>query len=134
MSNIKGIRAYKQMQQSRTAPKAKSEGGFGKFMKGVAAGSLTAVATVGSAAPGGGLISGVANGLSSIITGDGGNSAQQEQLDKMWAMQRESQMFNMQYLELQTEMQAENRRFSSMSNLMKVRHDTAKSAINNMQV
>ena len=95
MSNIKGIRAYKQLEQSRTAPKAKSDSGFGSFMKGVATGSLTAVATVGSAAPGGGLIAGVANGLSSIITGGGGNSAQQEQLDKMWAMQRESQMFNM---------------------------------------
>ena len=50
----------------------------------------------------------------------------------MWAMQEQNQMFNMQYFELQQQMQSDNRNFSTMSNLMKVRHDTAKAAINNM--
>jgi hypothetical protein len=50
----------------------------------------------------------------------------------MWAMQQENQVFNMQYMQLQQSIQADNRNFSTMSNLLKVRHDTAKSAINNM--
>jgi hypothetical protein len=41
--------------------------------------------------------------------------------------------FNMQYLQLQNEMQQENRKFSVLSNIMKTKHDTAKNAINNVR-
>lgn len=41
--------------------------------------------------------------------------------------------FNMQYLGLQQEMQAENRKFTLLSNIMKTRHDTAKNAISNVR-
>jgi hypothetical protein len=41
--------------------------------------------------------------------------------------------FNMQYLGLQQEMQAENRAFTMLSNIMKTRHDTAKNVINNVR-
>ena len=43
------------------------------------------------------------------------------------------QSFNLQYLQLQQKMQGENRQFTLMSNIMKVKHDTAKSAINNVR-
>ena len=43
------------------------------------------------------------------------------------------QSFNLQYLQLQQNMQQQNRQFTLMSNIMKVKHDTAKSAINNVR-
>ena len=41
--------------------------------------------------------------------------------------------YNLQYLQLQQDMQAENRQFTMMSNIMKTKHDTAKAAINNIR-
>jgi hypothetical protein len=47
-------------------------------------------------------------------------------------LQAEAQAFNVQYLQLQSELQRESREFTAVSNVMKVRHDTAKSAIHNI--
>jgi hypothetical protein len=44
-----------------------------------------------------------------------------------------NQSFNLQYLQLQQKMQGDNRQFTLMSNIMKVKHDTAKNAINNVR-
>ncbi len=41
--------------------------------------------------------------------------------------------FNLQYLQLQQDMQQQNRQFTMISNIMKVKHDTARSAINNIR-
>lgn len=122
--------------------KKKKGGGFGKVLSKVADGALIATSAVAPFVPGGQLVKAAADGLYALkndtppglSAGAGGGGQPQEQLDKMWQMQRENQVFNMQYLALQTEIQSENRRFSTMSNLMKARHDTAKSAINNMHV
>ena len=43
------------------------------------------------------------------------------------------QSFNLQYLQLQNNMQQQNREFTMVSNIMKVKHDTAKAAINNVR-
>jgi len=43
------------------------------------------------------------------------------------------QSFNLQYLQLQQDMQQQNRQFTLVSNIMKVKHDTAKNAINNVR-
>ena len=48
-------------------------------------------------------------------------------------MQEMNQGFNLQYLELQQNMQQENRKFSTLSNIMKTKHDTAKATINNVR-
>ncbi len=45
-------------------------------------------------------------------------------------LQREAQTFNLQYLQLQESMQRESREFTALSNVMKVKHDSAKAAIN----
>ncbi|AKQ64350.1 hypothetical protein A176_001262 [Myxococcus hansupus] len=45
----------------------------------------------------------------------------------------EGQKFNMAYLSLQNEMQKESREHNAVSNIMKVRHDSAKAAINNIR-
>jgi hypothetical protein len=54
-------------------------------------------------------------------------------LASVQAMQRESQAFNLQLLALQEEVQQENRRFSTVSNVLRARHDTAKAAISNVR-
>jgi hypothetical protein len=48
-------------------------------------------------------------------------------------MQAMNHSMNAQYLMLQNEMQAENRQFSVMSNIMKLRHETAKNSISNFR-
>jgi hypothetical protein len=47
---------------------------------------------------------------------------------------REVQMsFNLQYLQLQSQMQHENRSYTAVSNIMKTKHDTVKNSINNVR-
>ena len=41
--------------------------------------------------------------------------------------------FNLQYLQLQSAMQDENREFTAVSNIMKTKHDTVKNSINNIR-
>lgn len=48
-------------------------------------------------------------------------------------MQEMSQVFNMQYLMLQQSMQNDNRQYTTLSNVMKAKHDTAKNALENLQ-
>jgi hypothetical protein len=48
------------------------------------------------------------------------------------ALQQEAQSSNLQYLQLQEAMQRESREFTSLTNVMKVKHDSAKAAINNI--
>lgn len=131
-NNVKNVGGPRAQEYLAGKNKESSDGSFGKTMKGVAGGALSAVSTAASILPGGGLVSMAANGLKAAL--GGGEAGAGDQMDKMWAMQKESQMFNLQYLELQTATQEDNRRFSTMSNLMKARHDTAKAAINNMHV
>jgi chromosome segregation ATPase len=49
------------------------------------------------------------------------------------ALQEANMSYNMQYLNLQQEMQAENRAFTALSNVMKSKHETVKNAINNIR-
>ena len=53
--------------------------------------------------------------------------ARQRQLEAM------QQRFNLQYMYMQQNMQDESRRFSLLSNIMKTKHDTARSSINNLR-
>jgi len=125
-----GARGSVSVTQDTTA-KAEQEkkGVFSKVLSGAADVALQATSAVAPALPGGGLIKLGADKLYELKNGRGATGGE---LDKMWQMQRESQMFNMQYMQLQQRIQADNRDFSAMSNLLKVRHDTAKAAINNM--
>lgn len=54
-------------------------------------------------------------------------------LEAMARLQEMNMSFNLQYLALQNQMQAGNRRFTAISNIMKTRHDTAKNAIQNVR-
>ena len=49
------------------------------------------------------------------------------------SMQEEAMSFNMQYLQLQDEMANENRQFTTVSNIMKTKHDTVRNSISNIR-
>ena len=137
MSSIDGVgntnmSSTQMANQQAEEPEKKSK--FGAVMSKVADGALAGVSAVAPALPGGEVIKMAADGLRGLKDSgpDGLPDAQDDQMAEMFEMQKQNQAFNLQYLQLQTELQEDNRRFSTMTNLMKVRHDTAKAAINNM--
>ena len=48
-------------------------------------------------------------------------------------MQETQMSFNLQYLQLQSQMQHENRSYTAISNIMKTKHDTVKNSISNIR-
>jgi hypothetical protein len=83
-------------------------------------------------------MTGGAGGTSGTSGGGGltGTTGQGDQWDLLAAqkeMQAEGAKMNLAYMNLQNEMQAESRAHNAISNIMKVRHDSAKAAINNIR-
>jgi len=68
-------------------------------------------------------------GASATATGEGGED---DLLSATKRLQEEARTYNLQYLQLQEGLQRESREFNALSNVMKVKHDTAKSAIQNI--
>lgn len=138
INNNSGFNSMQGLSQNepKDKPAAKSGTSFTDVLSGVADVALATTAAVAPLVPGGQLIGVAAGGLYSLKQASSGKSdlggANGDQIDKMWAMQKENQAYNMEYMALQQEIQSDNRNFSTLSNLLKVRHDTAKSAINNM--
>ena len=96
-------------------------------------GALCAVALLGGA---GGCQPEGNSGLPTGPGGPGGTTGKGDAWDMLEAqklMAAEGQKFNMAYLQLQNEMQKESREHNAISNIMKVRHDSAKAAINNIR-
>lgn len=62
-----------------------------------------------------------------------GNGDAWDLLEAQKALSADGQKFNAAYLQLQNEMQRESREHNAISNIMKVRHDSAKAAINNIR-
>lgn len=61
-------------------------------------------------------------------------SGGQDQLLNATKQMKETQMsFNLQYLQLQSQMQHENRSYTALSNIMKTKHDTVKNSISNIR-
>ena len=48
-------------------------------------------------------------------------------------MQETQMSYNLQYLQLQSQMQHENRSYTAISNIMKTKHDTVKNSISNIR-
>lgn len=60
--------------------------------------------------------------------------ASQAELRKAIESLQETQMsFNLQYLQLQQKMQNESRSYTTVSNILKTRHDTVKNSISNIR-
>lgn len=110
-------------------------------LKDAAAGQSSGLSGIGGAVSsnstviGGSSASGISTGSGSAAAGVAGNSGDSSMalLQATKEMQEMSQQFNLQYLQLQQDMQNENRQFSMVSNIMKVKHDTAKTAIQNVR-
>jgi hypothetical protein len=88
--------------------------------------SASAVPVPGTGLPG---VSGGVGGTS----GTAGKGDAWDMLEAQKLMAAEGQKFNLAYLQLQNEMQRESREHNAISNIMKVRHDSAKAAINNIR-
>jgi len=76
--------------------------------------------------------------LGGIAAGDpigaaAGGSSQDDLLNATKQMQETQMSFNLQYLQLQSQMQNENRSYTAISNIMKTKHDTVKNSINNVR-
>lgn len=69
----------------------------------------------------------VSSVMSSIGSGDSGTLAQIQQ------MNASSQAMQMEYLQIQQQVQDDNRRFSLLTNVMRSQHDTVKAAIQNIR-
>jgi hypothetical protein len=78
----------------------------------------------------GGVVQAGSSAVPATLAGPGGD---QSDLATMHSMQRESQAFNLQLLELQEDVQQENRRFTTVSNVLRAKHDTAKAAVSNIR-
>ena len=117
-------------------PARNRRGGFGERVDSNPPRRQGLVEVAGRVAEAAGPVGMIAQGVRALsgTAGASGPDPRGEQIDEMWAMQQESQLFNLEYLALQDAMQSENRRFTTLSNLLKARHDTAKSAISNIRV
>jgi len=120
-------------------------GRFGAALKNaaseVASGIAGSVALAAPFVPGGAVLAGALRAasrpaLTSSTAGASlsasGGSGGGDVIETTRALQAEAQSFNLQYLQLQEAMQRESREFTSLTNVMKVKHDSAKAAINNI--
>lgn len=74
-----------------------------------------------------------AKGESAREGASGGSGGQDQSPNANKQRTEMSTSFNLQYLNLQQQMQDENRRYTLVSNIMKNKHDTARNAINNIR-
>src|SRR6516162_5987855 len=54
-------------------------------------------------------------------------------LEAIRQMQETQMSFNLQYLQLQSQMQNENRQYTAVSNILKTKHETVKNSISNIR-
>ena len=80
-----------------------------------------------------GMTGSISNTGTTTNTTSTGNPSVDASMAAAKQMQELNMSFNMQYLVLQQKMQADNRQFTTLSNIMKTKHDTAKNAINNVR-
>ena len=112
--------------------------GFGAVMRAAARGLADGVAISASLAapfvPGGPVLAGAVREGVRAATSPARSAAGSpgDMVEATRALQQEAQSFNLQYLQLQESMQRDSREFQALSNVMKVKHDSAKAAINNI--
>lgn len=117
--------------ESNTSSASRPSGGFESALSsGVRPERPGLLQVAGQALAGSGPVGMIANGVRALVGGD----SRQAEIDRMWQMQADNQMFNLEYLALQQSIQDENRRFTTTSNLLKAQFDTSKAAISNIRV
>ena len=136
----------------KTAPSS-----FGATMRAAAAGAVeglsAAAGLLAPLAPAGMVLAGAVRGVAQVAAGavrgapaatasltaslaaggTAGGTGSGDAFEATRILQQEGQSFNLRYLELQERLQRETREFTAVSNVMKVRHDAARAAIQNVQ-
>jgi hypothetical protein len=136
-----------------TADRKTAPSSFGATLRAAAAGAVeglsAAAGLLAPLAPAGMVLAGAVRGVAqaaagavrgapaattslaaSLATGGTGSG---DAFEATRILQQEGQSFNLRYLELQERLQRETREFTAISNVMKVRHDAARAAIQNVQ-
>lgn len=72
-------------------------------------------------------------GLKSFLESISTLSPDSSLLNATRQMQEKQMSFNLQYLQLQSQMQNDNRQYTAVSNIMKTKHDTVKNSISNIR-
>jgi hypothetical protein len=132
-----------------TGPRRTPQNDFGTvFARTAQEVARTGAGVVATLVPGGPVVSAAVSSVSSLVSSaassagstsagtDAGTTGQGEQWDLLAAqkeMQAEGMKMNLAYMNLQNEMQKESRTHNAVSNVLKVRHDSAKAAINNIR-
>jgi len=81
----------------------------------------------------GGIVSGVASAVSALTGGGGGPQPIRSDADLLALLSQPGELSSQDYLRIQQYMQAEAQQFTAVSNILKVRSDSAKAAINNIR-
>jgi hypothetical protein len=79
-----------------------------------------------------GLSGGLTGHAGPLAAGAAAEGGEDDLLAATRRLQAEARTYNLQYLQLQEGLQRESREFSALSNVMKVKHDTARTAIQNI--
>jgi hypothetical protein len=103
---------------------------LGGFARG-ASGALSVLSP--PAALVGGIVSGVASALSAITGGGSAPQPIRSDADLLALLSQPGELSSQDYLRIQQYMQAEAQQFTAVSNILKVRSDSAKAAINNIR-
>jgi len=120
-----------------TAPPAQKKGFgdiLGSALGGFARGAAGPLSVLG--APGGlvgGIVSGLASAVSAIAGGGSGPQPIRSDADLLALLSQPGELSSQDYLRIQQYMQAEAQQFTAVSNILKVRSDSAKAAINNIR-
>lgn len=72
----------------------------------------------------------VVNGVATLL---GAPDPQADQMERMWQMQRESQAHQVEMLALQEAVAADNRRFTTLSNVQRANHETTRAILQNVR-
>ena len=99
------------------APVQKKSGGFGKVLGGILGGAINIMAP----------------GLGSVIGGALGGSGNGAQMADMQSMLNKQMQQSMQLLTVQNRVQSQTQEFTTFSNLLKSKHDSEMSAVNNFK-
>jgi len=107
---------------------------LGSALGGFARGSTGALSVLSPpAALVGGIVSGVASAVSALTAGGGAPAPIRSDADLLALLSQPGELSSQDYLRIQQYMQAEAQQFTAVSNILKVRSDSAKAAINNIR-
>lgn len=134
MSNIQTTQRATTILVSGTGPRRTPQPASSRFhevLEGAAGAALSGARAAAGVVPGAGIVTAAVDQAASAVGGGGGlGSSGNSNVDDILRTQADD---NMRLLAVQAQISEENQRFSTLSNVMKARHETAKTAIGNIR-